>query len=110
MGSARAHSWRTHSCVPCSHSCEHLLSRGWRRSHECERGTQECVRHNHTIINRMRLAIGLTLWLVTAYAASVWDGVYTAGQADRGKALYGKQCASCHGAGLDGSGQAPPLT
>src|ERR1700677_4631375 len=75
------------------------------RSHECERGTQECVRHNHTIINRMRIAIGLTLWLVTAYAASVWDGVYTAEQADRGKALYGKQCASCHGAGLDGSGQ-----
>ena len=58
----------------------------------------------------MRIAIGLTLWLVTAYAASVWDGVYTAAQADRGKALYGKQCASCHGAGLDGSGQAPPLT
>jgi S-disulfanyl-L-cysteine oxidoreductase SoxD len=26
-----------------------------------------------------------------------------------GKALYGKQCASCHGAALDGSGQAPPL-
>jgi S-disulfanyl-L-cysteine oxidoreductase SoxD len=41
--------------------------------------------------------------------ASVRDGVYTSAQADRGKLLYGKQCASCHGAALEGSGQAPPL-
>src|SRR5580704_14829913 len=37
--------WRTHSCVPCSHSCEHWYTVGGKRSHECERGTQECVRH-----------------------------------------------------------------
>src|ERR1700734_4141744 len=91
-----------------------FFARGWRRSHECERGTQEweCLRHNHTILNRMRIAFGLALWLAGAYAqqsTSVWDSVYTAGQADRGKPLYGKQCASCHGAALDGSGQAPPL-
>ena len=43
-------------------------------------------------------------------AASVWDGVYAPAQADRGKSLYAAQCASCHGAALDGSGQAPPLT
>jgi mono/diheme cytochrome c family protein len=43
-------------------------------------------------------------------SASVWDGVYTKEQADRGQALYAKSCASCHGAALDGSGQAPPLT
>jgi S-disulfanyl-L-cysteine oxidoreductase SoxD len=42
-------------------------------------------------------------------SASVWDGVYTAEQADRGKALYGKECGSCHGATLDGSGAAPAL-
>lgn len=41
--------------------------------------------------------------------ASVWDGIYRAPQSDRGKALYGQNCASCHGAALDGSGQAPPL-
>lgn len=29
---------------------------------------------------------------------SVRDGVYTAAQADRGEALYGEQCAVCHGA------------
>src|SRR5208282_4083917 len=32
-------------CVPCSHSCEHLFWGIGKRSHECERGTHECVRH-----------------------------------------------------------------
>ena len=41
---------------------------------------------------------------------SVWDGVYTAAQATRGKASYGKACSSCHGDALDGSGgQSPAL-
>ena len=61
----------------------------------------------------MKIAIGLVVVLAaTVYAqqaASVWDGVYTVEQAKRGKALYGKECASCHGAALDGTGQAPPL-
>ncbi len=30
--------------VLCSHSCEHYEEKT-RRSHECERCTQECVRH-----------------------------------------------------------------
>jgi S-disulfanyl-L-cysteine oxidoreductase SoxD len=38
---------------------------------------------------------------------TVLDGVYTAGQADRGGAVYNEHCASCHdGADVDG----PPLT
>jgi quinoprotein glucose dehydrogenase len=41
--------------------------------------------------------------------ASVWDGVYTQAQADRGKALYGDQCASCHGSEMTGGEMAPPL-
>ena len=41
---------------------------------------------------------------------TVWDGIYTQAQADQGKAAYTKSCASCHGAALDGTGQAPPLT
>ena len=41
-------------------------------------------------------------------ARTVRDGVYTDGQAARGQALYGKQCASCHGDTLQGA-QAPPL-
>lgn len=33
---------------------------------------------------------------------SVWDGVYTQAQAQRGQALYGQQCSSCHGEKLTG--------
>ena len=31
---------------------------------------------------------------------TVWDGVFTAGQAARGKAIYATTCAGCHGADL----------
>ncbi|HMJ82769.1 MAG TPA: c-type cytochrome [Vicinamibacterales bacterium] len=40
---------------------------------------------------------------------SVWDGVYSQAQADRGKALYSTECASCHGAELTGGEMAPGL-
>ncbi len=43
-------------------------------------------------------------------AASVWDGVYSEEQAGRGRALYAKECASCHGTSLSGGETAPPLT
>ncbi len=42
--------------------------------------------------------------------ASVWDGVYTQAQADRGKGLYSDACASCHGPELSGGEMAPPLS
>jgi len=62
----------------------------------------------------MRFAIGLLFLLTTSLYAqqssSVWDGVYTPGQANRGKDAYNKACASCHGVALDGSGTAPPLS
>jgi quinoprotein glucose dehydrogenase len=41
---------------------------------------------------------------------SVWDGVYTSAQAERGAALYASSCASCHGSALGGGESAPPLT
>jgi mono/diheme cytochrome c family protein len=42
---------------------------------------------------------------------SLWDGVYTDEQSRRGEALYGAQCASCHGDDLAGGGteSAPTL-
>jgi S-disulfanyl-L-cysteine oxidoreductase SoxD len=41
-------------------------------------------------------------------ARTVRDGVYSDAQATRGQAIYQKQCASCHGAKLEGL-QGPPL-
>lgn len=43
-------------------------------------------------------------------APSVWDGIYSEAQATRGEAAYNKDCASCHGAKLQGRSQAPPLS
>ena len=42
-------------------------------------------------------------------AASVWDGIYTEAQAARGSDAYNAHCASCHGASLTGTGEAPAL-
>ena len=40
---------------------------------------------------------------------SIWDGVYTDAQADRGHTLYMQSCARCHGADLSGTYEIPPL-
>jgi mono/diheme cytochrome c family protein len=41
---------------------------------------------------------------------TVWDGIYTNEQADRGQKVYVERCAQCHGDGLAGIESAPPLT
>jgi mono/diheme cytochrome c family protein len=41
---------------------------------------------------------------------SVWDGVYTAAQAERGKATFDLSCSRCHNADLSGSDRGPTLT
>jgi mono/diheme cytochrome c family protein len=46
----------------------------------------------------------------TAESQSVWDGVYTEEQARRGEALYQKDCSTCHGDRLNGTGEAPALS
>ena len=33
---------------------------------------------------------------------SIWDGVYTELQANRGEREFGRSCEHCHGAGLEG--------
>ena len=40
---------------------------------------------------------------------SVWDGVYTEGQARRGEQLSAEHCAPCHGQTLAGAESAPAL-
>lgn len=42
---------------------------------------------------------------------SIWDGVYTEQQANRGEREYGRTCEHCHGPGLEGDAgrEIPPL-
>jgi mono/diheme cytochrome c family protein len=40
---------------------------------------------------------------------TVWDGVYTVSQAERGGAAYAQSCASCHADDLRGRSTAPSL-
>jgi mono/diheme cytochrome c family protein len=53
------------------------------------------------------------LYLAQETAASdsrtVWDGVFTQKQADRGSELYTTHCSECHLATLMGSDMTPPL-
>ena len=41
---------------------------------------------------------------------SVWDGVYTSEQSQRGEAVYGRECAKCHGSDLAGADEVPALS
>ncbi len=58
-----------------------------------------------------------SLWAVSAIAVqatradgtSVWDGVYSVAQAERGKSGYESHCSFCHGNELSG-GEGPPLS
>jgi mono/diheme cytochrome c family protein len=57
----------------------------------------------------------VSVLIALSYASSlpaqstVLDGVYSAAQADRGRAAYTKHCSSCHGGSLEGV-SAPALT
>ena len=69
---------------------------------------------------KLRVIFGVlaVIWLagVTQFSASaeqgksVWDGVFTKDQADRGAAAYKTACSECHGNDLAGDGFAPALT
>jgi cytochrome c len=67
--------------------------------------------------NAITLTIGAALACVTAVAGaqtvkpvSVWSGVYTAAQNQRGQEFHADVCAMCHGPRLNGAGQSemPP--
>ena len=54
---------------------------------------------------------GVTQFSVSAaQGKSVWDGVFTKEQAERGAASYKTACSECHGNDLAGDGFAPALT
>jgi mono/diheme cytochrome c family protein len=61
---------------------------------------------------RTVLAVIATLAATAAGAqmpTSVWQGVYTSEQATRGASVYVARCGACHGAALNGTGEAPAL-
>jgi len=52
----------------------------------------------------------LPLGLVSAQGSnSIWDGIYTDAQAERGAEEYAARCASCHAADLRGDSNSPSL-
>lgn len=46
---------------------------------------------------------------VAGLPTSVWDGVYTQAQAERGRAAYDGPCSRCHGYKLDGAADDPDM-
>jgi len=52
----------------------------------------------------------LAAGLLSAFSRSVWDGVYTKDQAQRGQTAYRENCAKCHGENLAGGEAGPTLT
>ena len=63
----------------------------------------------------LSITLPMSLFISMAHAQgdgmrSVWDGVFTKEQAERGSAGYQQNCASCHGTSLTGGESAPPLT
>jgi S-disulfanyl-L-cysteine oxidoreductase SoxD len=63
------------------------------------------------MISRLRFLVPLLCLATLAQTASrsVWDGVYTEEQSERGEAAYRAACAKCHGDTLTGGEAAPPL-
>jgi mono/diheme cytochrome c family protein len=57
----------------------------------------------------MSLVLFIAMALAQDATRSVWDGVYTEEQANRGQGLYNQHCASCHADTLTGGEMSPPL-
>jgi cytochrome c len=55
-------------------------------------------------------ALSLSAGLAAAQTRiSIWDGVYSDLQAERGRTHYMQNCSRCHGADLSGNFETPPL-
>ena len=66
---------------------------------------------NFLAIPVLALTAGIALAQTSNSARlSIWDGVYTPAQAERGHTLYMQSCSRCHGAELSGNFETPPLT
>jgi hypothetical protein len=58
------------------------------------------------VLGCLAIGAGMAASSFTAGAAgrTVWEGVYSPAQAERGKGIYAQQCSGCHGDFLDGDG------
>ena len=54
-------------------------------------------------------AVCCLLLTTAAQSRTVWDGVYTDAQAERGRAAYQQSCVGCHREDLRGDNTAPSL-
>lgn len=73
--------------------------------------------HTRCLLNRRArviliayLAGGALNIAMAQTSRSVWDGIYTADQAKRGKSIYTDYCLACHGPELNGGDAVPPLS
>jgi quinoprotein glucose dehydrogenase len=91
-----------------------------RAENACRRGSLmqslsgECLAGRQTGIARIRPRVFLLGWVMLAGALgagsrSVWDGVFTKEQAQRGQLAYARECARCHGENLAGGEASPAL-
>jgi S-disulfanyl-L-cysteine oxidoreductase SoxD len=55
------------------------------------------------------VASGFSRTIIDQPPRTVWDGVFTASQAERGRASYMQSCVSCHRDDLRGDSTAPSL-
>ena len=55
------------------------------------------------------LSVAGCLMVAAAQTRTVWDGVYTDAQAERGRASYRQSCVGCHRDDLRGDNTAPSL-
>jgi mono/diheme cytochrome c family protein len=56
--------------------------------------------------------VAAAAWSITGYGQTprtVWDGVYSAAQAEHGEKVFADQCSSCHGPEMRGGPGAPAL-
>ena len=57
----------------------------------------------------MALVAALLTTLSAQEGPSIWTGIYTVEQANRGEPLYNQECAECHGPAMEGDEMAPAL-
>jgi mono/diheme cytochrome c family protein len=77
-----------------------------------------CCKENNIMKRRLLAGAALaaaaliattTMPMAQGAMTSVWEGVYTADQAEKGRVLFEDNCVKCHGGTLDGMDEIPPL-